>query len=135
MSTSRLGPQASLSNLGQGTWGLDFPGHLRLKLRGQRYEGWIVSRETPRRRSPCSRARINADYIQSIGYALHALPVMTLAVGLIGLRWHGRAHLRGMQKLQARREMAFELAGVPRLLPDNSALVVDSGSKTCWENA
>ncbi len=45
---------------------------------------------------------------------------MTLAIGLIGCGGMGQRHIRGMQKLQAAGKMAFELAGVCDLLPDNS---------------
>jgi len=55
--------------LGQGTIGLDFPA-IFAELEAARWDGWIVVENSRSDRSPLHSARLNADYLHRLGYAL-----------------------------------------------------------------
>ncbi len=60
--------------LGQGTVGLDFPA-IFAELAAQRYDGWIVVENSRSDVSPAHSARLNAEYVHALGYALQGAPV------------------------------------------------------------
>jgi len=53
--------------LGRGTIGIDFPAILNL-LQERRFPGWIVLEQSQSEVSPLESARINAAYLQELGY-------------------------------------------------------------------
>jgi len=55
--------------LGQGTIGIDFPGLLR-DLDDRGFAGWVVIENSRSDISPAHSARMNADYLTSLGYAI-----------------------------------------------------------------
>ena len=58
---------------------------------------------------------------------------MTFALGLVGCGGMGRRHVLGMKKLQQVGHMAFDLAAVCDILPENSGRMADH-ARNCWAN-
>lgn len=60
--------------LGRGTLGIDFPSILNL-LEDRAFTGWVVLEQSQSDQSPLESARINARYLNDIGYHVDSTQV------------------------------------------------------------